>query len=114
MSNTKLDFNEYQREAMRTCPDAQVGDEKCLASFGLGIAGEAGECADLIKKHIGHGHDLDVSKLRLELGDVLWYVAGLAHLCGLSLEDVATANVDKLKARYPNGFSHEASKNRSE
>jgi NTP pyrophosphatase (non-canonical NTP hydrolase) len=52
--------------------------------------------------------------VRDELGDVLWYAAVLAHLAGVSLEDVATANVTKLQARYPAGFSNERSQGRAE
>lgn len=103
-------LNGYQEEAMAF----HVPDPVRLAAYGLGITGEAGEVADLIKKHIGHGHDLDVNKLKLELGDVLWYVSGLAHVLGLSLSEIAEANLAKLNKRYPHGFSSEASKNRSE
>ena len=101
----------YQTKAMRTAP-MKCSPEIQLATFGLGVAGEAGEVADLIKKHLGHGHALDRDKLRKELGDVLWYVAGIAHLHGMPLSEVATANIVKLQARYPNGFSSEASINR--
>lgn len=94
-----IDF--YQESAARF----HTPDPVRLAAYGLGIAGEAGECADLIKKHIGHGHPLDVEKLKLELGDVLWYVAGLATVCGLTLGDIATTNLAKLEKRYPNGFN---------
>lgn len=97
-----MKLNDYQNEAMRTSP-GNPGDR--LTTFALGIAGEAGECADLVKKHIGHGHPLDRDKLVKELGDVLWYVAGLAHEVGASLEQVAQANVEKLRLRYPNGFT---------
>lgn len=100
-----LDF--YQQLANRTAPC-----ENQLATFALGVVGEAGEVADLVKKHIGHGHPLDVEKLKLELGDVLWYVAGLATLLDVTLSEVATANIAKLEKRYPNGFSTEASMNR--
>lgn len=86
---------------------------RALAVMGLGVAGEAGEVADLIKKVIGHDHDLDVIKVRAELGDVLFYVAAIADLVGLSLSEVAQANIDKLFQRYPNGFDPERSKNRS-
>lgn len=79
-----------------------------------GLTGEAGEVADLIKKHFGHGHELDLIKVNKELGDVLWYLSQLAEQFGLSLDDVAQANIDKLKKRYPDGFSEEASKNRRE
>ena len=96
----------YQGEASRTLQNAT---EKRVVFLALGIAGEAGEVADLFKKHVGHGHPLDVDKLRLELGDVLWYVAAIATMHGLSLSEVAEANLKKLEARYPNGFSTEAS-----
>lgn len=79
-----------------------------------GLTGEAGEVADLIKKHFGHGHVLDHDKLKKELGDVMWYLSQLAEQFDLNMEDIAEANITKLKARYPNGFSEEASINRKE
>ncbi len=106
----QLGFDDYQAEAMRTAPGPH--DEKQLAVFALGVAGEAGEVAELIKKHIGHGHLLDREKLCKELGDVAWYVAVLAQVCGIPLSEVASKNVAKLRARYPEGFSEQASQNR--
>lgn len=98
-------IDDYQTLAMRT----HVADPVRLPAYALGVAGEAGEVADLVKKHIGHGHDLDVDKLANELGDVLWYVAGLAHVLGLTMSDIAQRNIDKLQKRYPDGFSSAAS-----
>lgn len=107
-----VDFVDYQRAAMRTAS----GDppEKALSIRALGLAGEAGEVVELIKKHLGHGHELDRDKLCKELGDVLWYVATLADAAGIRLEEVALKNVQKLRERYPQGFSHDASRNRTE
>lgn len=108
-----MDLNQYQVSTRATSPGKRdrspEDDARLLPVFGLGVAGEAGEVADLIKKHVGHGHPLDVSKLKYELGDVLWYVAALADICGLTLDDVAAANIEKLRARYPDGFSSERS-----
>ena len=75
-----------------------------LTSFGL--MGETGEVIDCLKKILFHGHDLELNqdKLKFELGDCLWYIATLANTTGLKLEDIAIANIEKLKARYPNGF----------
>jgi NTP pyrophosphatase (non-canonical NTP hydrolase) len=98
-----MTLNDFQATTERTAP-LKRGDLNRLTIFGLGVAGEAGEVADLLKKHIGHGHYLDVAKLTRELGDVLWYVAALAATVGVDLEDVAQANIEKLRARYPNGF----------
>ena len=103
-------LDEYQKQAMRT----HVPDPIRLPCYALGLAGEAGEVADLINKHLGHGLDLDLEKVREELGDVLWYVAGLAQVLGLTLSEIAHENINKLERRYPEGFSHEASRNRSE
>jgi NTP pyrophosphatase (non-canonical NTP hydrolase) len=110
-----MTLNEYQHAALRTAtvdPVAKL-DSLGLARDGLGIGGEAGEVQDIIKKHIGHGHTLDAGKVGKELGDVLWYVAVLAERIGWTLEDVAKANVEKLRARYPEGFDPERSKNRA-
>lgn len=104
-------LNRYQLEALRTAAMSPDWDFRKLI-FGLGIAGEAGEVADLIKKEVGHGHEPNYEKMCEELGDVMWYLALIADTYGFSLSDVATYNIDKLKARYPEGFSTEASVNR--
>ena len=104
-------LNDYQRFAGVTA-NMQLDAKLNLATLGLGIAGEAGEVADIIKKHVGHDHDLDVDKTIKEIGDVMWYAAVLSNALGVSLQEVAQRNIDKLRARYPEGFSVEASKNR--
>lgn len=101
-----MTLNEYQKAQNRT------GNGFSLIVFVLGLGGEAGEVIDLVKKHIGHGHALDRDKLRTELGDVLWYVSAIAGALGFTLEEVAQANIDKLKKRYPDGFTTERSVNR--
>lgn len=107
-----MNFNEYQDLAEHTAGQSDTKERYC--NFGLGIAGEAGEVADYIKKVIYHEHQLDINKLNKELGDVLWYIATIASTAGLTLEEVAIVNIKKLKERYPEGFSPEASKNRLE
>lgn len=110
----RVTLNDYQRAALRTATVEE--SDRCeplgLARDALGLTGEAGEVADLVKKHIGHGHQLDVDKVKKELGDVLWYVSVLSHRIGCTLEEVAQANVEKLRKRYPDGFSSERSINR--
>jgi NTP pyrophosphatase (non-canonical NTP hydrolase) len=82
-----------------------------FALCGLGIVGEAGEVAELIKKHLFHGHLLDRDKVISELGDVLWYITVLAAELNVPLEVLFEHNISKLRKRYPSGFSPEASKN---
>lgn len=104
-------LDEYQTLAARTSQTDQPFRDR-LACAGLGLAGEPGEVVDIIKKVLFHGHPLDREQIGKELGDVLWYVAETATTLGLSLEDIARGNIAKLRARYPEGFSSEASQRR--
>ena len=103
-----MTINEYQKLALRTAK------EKCrsLANCALGLVGESGECADLIKKHLFHDHALDKTHLAKELGDVAWYLAVAAYSIGYDLETIMQMNIDKLKKRYPEGFDSERSQYR--
>lgn len=83
-----------------------------LANWALGLNGEAGETAELIKKHVFHGHDLDYTEIIHELGDVFFYAVALCNTLGLSMDNVIETNVNKLTKRYPDGFDSEKSKNR--
>lgn len=106
-----LELNQYQELAGRTSNPALDSRDR-LATAALGFAGEAGEVADLVKKHFGHGHELNRTKLIEEVGDCLWYIAEIADCLEISLSDLATGNITKLAARYPQGFSTERSVNR--
>lgn len=88
--------------------------KQALQDGALGLNGEAGEVADIVKKHVYHGHDLDKQHLIEELGDTLWYISIIAASVGVSLSDVATQNVEKLVRRYPEGFTIEQSINRED
>lgn len=102
--------NEYQTAAMRTQP---LTDPQAKLVNGLiGLNGEAGECIDILKKYLFHGHDLDKEHLAKELGDVAWYLAVTAEAIGYSLDDILQMNVEKLLARYPDGFDPEKSRHR--
>jgi len=105
-----MDANEYQHKAMRTAP--QIAAIERLTNAALGLAGEAGEFADAVKKARYQGHDLDAAALSNELGDCLWYAALACEALGLHLGDVLQGNVAKLERRYPDGFSTERSRNR--
>jgi NTP pyrophosphatase (non-canonical NTP hydrolase) len=100
--------NEYQAAAARTLiaepPRAYTANELMTVWCALGLAGEAGESADSIKKAIFHDCGISRDQLIKELGDVAWYLAGLCTLNGITLEEVFDANVRKLLARYPDGF----------
>lgn len=105
-------MNEYQVLAQRTA-NTKAPSSKIENGL-LGLFGEGGECADTLKKYLFQGHELDKDHMIEELGDVLWYCAELAAGLGVTLEEVAQRNIDKLRRRYPDGFSAERSINREE
>jgi NTP pyrophosphatase (non-canonical NTP hydrolase) len=106
-----ITMKDYQQMANRSAGAGGNGEQRLIVSA-LGLAGEAGEFANLVKKMTAHGHPFDQKALEDELGDVLWYLAEAATAVGLSLNDIANQNIDKLLKRYPDGFSHENSLNR--
>lgn len=106
-----LKANEYQELALRTL-NQELSIREVLNDGALGLNGESGECADIVKKHLFQGHDLDKKHLAKELGDVAWYLAVTAYAIGYKLEDVLAMNVAKLQERYPEGFDEYRSRNR--
>lgn len=98
-----MNFDEYQAASARTL-NAALPREDALANYALGLAGEAGEAVELVKKHLYHGKELDLDAVKKELGDCLWYVAALASTLGLDMGDISEGNVAKLMARYPDKF----------
>lgn len=104
--------NNYQQLALRTAKSIKTKD--LINEGALGLCGEAGEVADLVKKHLFQGHPLDMNKIFDELGDVCWYIAILAHGLDVNLDDVFRGNIQKLKRRYPDGFEAERSMFRDE
>lgn len=111
-----MNASEYQKLASRTLidrPDFEITDRDMMIIWNaLGLAGEAGEVAEMVKKGILHRHGLDIEKLGKELGDCLWYIAALCTKAELDMGQIMEANIAKLMTRYPNGFSHEDSKKR--
>ena len=122
--------NEYQKLAMRT-NDGKAGERINKRDFDarvyyininlpdlfnacFGLSGETGELLDMIKKWVFHEKPLDTIHLKKELGDCMWYVALFCQAMGWSLDEILQMNIDKLKARYPEGFDIELSNHRKE
>lgn len=107
-----MDFNEYQKLAARTINnDLTYSDMEDHALHGM--VSEVGELHGIYQK-MYQGHDIDREHVKKELGDLLWFIAEYCTVYGWRMEDVAKMNIDKLKARYPDGFSAENSLNRAE
>lgn len=108
-----MTVHEYQSAAMRTAPG--IEKDELLANAIMGLCGEVGECADIVKKHRFQQHELDREKLVEEGGDVAWYLALLAYALEVDLDEMLRLNIEKLKRRYKGeGFTAEESVNRPE
>lgn len=119
-----MNGNEYQRKAMRT--NNHEAGEKILASMqagnntgeilnaSLGLSGEVGELNDLLKKWIFHSKSIDREHIKKEIGDIMWYIALMADAFGFELDSIMITNIEKLEARYPEGFDTERANNRKE
>jgi NTP pyrophosphatase (non-canonical NTP hydrolase) len=99
-----MTFDEYQSAAARTI-NARLSDDERLMDAAAGLSEEAGEILGIVRKHIYQTRSLDASELELELGDALWCLTIAARSAGLSLDNVAQANIAKLRARHPDGFA---------
>lgn len=109
-----MNSNEYLEKVKHTDRDnyKEISDRLNVDNLKLfhacmGMAGEVGEICDAFKKHIMYGKTLDVNNLKEECGDVLWYMGVMIRALGTSFEEVMQMNHDKLKKRYPEGFTEE-------
>lgn len=97
-----MDFNEYQKLALRTALYPKVGENFVYPMIGL--AGEAGEVANKVKKIFrddeGVIKDERKDEIKKELGDLLWYIAQLATEFDISLDAIACSNIEKLSLRF--------------
>lgn len=99
-----MTLDEYDRAAARTI-NTKLDDRERLMDAAAGLAEEAGEVLGLVRKQMYQSRELSREKLQEELGDALWCLAIAAQSAGLTLEQVAAANLAKLRARHPSGFS---------
>ena len=102
-----MNFTEYQKFAKVTKKPWDNKDSE-LAYLGLGLAGEAGEVVEIIKKHFSGSKPLDderTEKLKNEIGDVMWYLAALCDGLGFDMGQIAQINIDKLRKRHGDTYS---------
>jgi NTP pyrophosphatase (non-canonical NTP hydrolase) len=103
-------YQDLSRRTLLDRPNFQISDEEVMLVWSaVGLAGEAGEIVEMIKKVVFHRHHYDKESLVKELGDLMWYVAAVCSTSGISLDEVMERNVEKLLERFPNGFTAEDS-----
>lgn len=108
-----MNFTEYQNLAMRTCSIPYNDHVGMLRHAVFGLTSEAGEVSGLLQKEY-QGHVIDPEHMKKELGDCLWMIAEACTAMGFNMADVAQGNIDKLRKRFPEGFSVDRSLNRAE
>ena len=111
--NPPMAANEYQNLAMRTCSIPYGHKQEMLLHATTGLTSEAGEFAGLLQK-VYQGHEYDRDHALKELGDCCWMIAEACTALNTTLEQVMRMNIEKLKARYPEGFDPEKSLHRKE
>ena len=97
--------------------EEQGAEPSRLMTAALGLNGEAAEFSEIIKKCIFQGKEFDDDthkRLKSELSDVMWYVAQGCIALNTSIDELCEINTNKLKERYPEGFSKDKSENRKE
>lgn len=98
-----MNFKEYQDNAIKT---AKTGDFHFnLIHAAMGLAGEAGEFTDCVKKYAIYGQTLDSKNAAEELGDILWFIALACNTLGVNMAEIAQQNITKLQARYPEKYT---------
>jgi len=107
-----MDLKEYQELAKKTAKKFD-SKEKEILTWGLGITGEAGDVTSCIKKTFAHDNNQE-SGIKENLGDALWYAAMICNFFNWDMNDVLNENIEKLKKRYPNGFTVENAKRNGE
>ena len=103
MPEEKANLKEYQILCKATAKKFDNPKEEIL-TWGLGIAGEAGDVASCIKKTFVHDND-QKSGIRENIGDSLWYAAMICNFLGWDMQEVLDENIEKLKKRFPSGFT---------
>ena len=107
-----MTFGEYQQKAARTMNPA-LDKDKTLHHALFASCAELGEVHSIFQKE-HQGHKLDREHLVKEIGDVFWCLAELCTVCCIDMDEVSRTNIEKLEARYPNGFEAEKSLYRAE
>src|SRR5574338_1210687 len=100
-----MTMEEYEQLAARTLNPSLTREQRLLDAA-AGLSEEAGEVLGIVRKHVFMGHPLDVARATIELGDSLWCLTTIAAALGVSLEDIAAANIAKLRKRYPDGYTN--------
>lgn len=106
-----MELKQYQIECARTCPSLG-SQEKDINHMFLGMDTELGELKDVFKKNLAYGKPIDWTNVHEEVGDLFWYLFNFCRINSIDPHQVMERNIQKLKTRYPEGFTHDKALNR--
>ncbi len=101
-----MNLKEYQELAKLTAKKFD-NPELEISTWGLGVTGEAGDIASCIKKTFAHKNEVVKDGIKENIGDMFWYSAMICNFFNWNMEEILQQNIEKLKKRYPQGFTIE-------
>lgn len=101
-----MNIQEYQKLAARTLPRLS-NEQEDIQHMLFGMMTELGELVDTYKKHYAYGKELDMVNVMEEMGDIMWYWAGMCSITGVNSSATLQTNITKLLVRYPEKFEKE-------
>lgn len=102
--------SKFTESALRTLPKGNIKTTTTHCLFG--ILTEAGELTDIFKRKQFYGKEIEISHVKEEVGDILWYLSNLSITYGFTLEEAMVKNERKLRVRYPDKFTKKLALNR--
>jgi len=106
-----MEIQSYQNKAIRTLASCGSIQNDNL-HMTLGLLTEVGEIADVFKKNLAYGKEIDWINIKEEVGDTMWYIANLCNINNWNLNEILDTNIKKLEVRYPDKFSSDKAINR--
>ena len=102
-----MNLKEYQEICKQTAKKDFQTDVEEIMCWGLGVTGEAGDIGSCIKKPYAHKKDVK-DGIKENTGDMMWYTAMICNFFGWNLDEILNQNIEKLKARFPEGFNYKS------
>jgi len=104
-----MDFKTFNETASKyDVPLTEENTKNIELSYVMGLVTETAEIADIYKRNLAQEKPLNKEHIKVELGDLMWYIRGLLNVHNLTLEEVLQSNATKLKNRFGDTYSHEA------
>jgi len=110
MSTPEMDYPSFVHSRTKKMPTELLD----MVHMAMGVSGEAGELLDAVKKTFAYNKPLDRANVLEELGDIIFYVQGMANIMGWDLYEIVEHNREKLTKRYPVGYSDTAAQARAD